>query len=331
MSDGHGHDGVARHRYQVAGSAGEPYPTVSAGDHVDDLAAGYALDALDPAECAAVERHARSCPRCAGLVAAQRRAAGLLAYAAPLAQPDPAAKAELFTRIAHVKRAVAEERLPAWNSQRSLPPTLTIPASRSVPAAAPPITAPASFDRAGGPRPHRRWWTSWASAVLTVPLLVALAVTGTWAMQLRAEVDERGDRMSGLETLLEGAFGDAGSVSDIYQLSPGPAAKDAKGWLATDTELGTATFYMKNDEARPGQTYELSGNADGTIVRLAEVELDERGRGSATFKIDRPLTEYRVVRVKEKTAAVASGKLALWAHIDGMSDLRQDQPDEPQP
>ncbi len=330
MSDGRGHDGVTRHRYRVAGSAGGAYPTVPAGDHVDDLAAGYALDALDPAECAVVEGHVRTCPRCAGLVAAQRRAVGLLAYAAPLAQPDPAAKIELFTRIAHAERAVTAEGLPAWSSQRSLPPTLTIPASRPVPTSAPPATAAASFDRTHEPRPDRRGWTSWASALLTVPLLVALAVTGTWAMQLRAEVDERGDRMSGLETLLDGAFGDAGSVSDIYQLSPGPAAKDGKGWLATDTEQRTATFYMKNDEARPGQTYELFGNADGTAVRLAEVKLDEKGRGGATFKIDRPLTEYRVVRVKEKSAA-ASGGLALWGHIDGTSDLRQDRPDEPQP
>ena len=56
-----------------------------------ELAAGYALDALDDDEHAAFEQHLAECEQCATDVLAFRETAALLAYAAE--GPEPPARA----------------------------------------------------------------------------------------------------------------------------------------------------------------------------------------------------------------------------------------------
>ena len=68
-----------------------------------DLAAAYALNALDPEDRWTYERHLDTCDRCRDDVAALRESAARLAYAAPASQPRP----ELRERIL---RAAREER-----------------------------------------------------------------------------------------------------------------------------------------------------------------------------------------------------------------------------
>jgi anti-sigma-K factor RskA len=68
---------------------------------IHDLAAAYALDALDPEDRWTYERHLDSCERCREEVAALRESAGELAYAAEGAEPPP----ELRDRILAAARA----------------------------------------------------------------------------------------------------------------------------------------------------------------------------------------------------------------------------------
>jgi len=68
---------------------------------IHDLAAAYALDALDPEEERAFEQHLASCPRCREAVAAFSETAAELAYAVPPASPPP----ELRGRITSAVRA----------------------------------------------------------------------------------------------------------------------------------------------------------------------------------------------------------------------------------
>ncbi|HEX9993541.1 MAG TPA: anti-sigma factor [Acidimicrobiales bacterium] len=74
-------------------------------DHaeVEDLVGAYALDALEPAEREAVERHLVDCPRCRAEVAEHRETAALLAHTGAAAPPG------VWDRIA----AALEEPPPA--------------------------------------------------------------------------------------------------------------------------------------------------------------------------------------------------------------------------
>jgi len=68
---------------------------------IHDLAAAYALDALDPEDRWTYERHLDTCDRCREEVAALRESAGELAYAAGGPSPRP----ELRDRILAAARA----------------------------------------------------------------------------------------------------------------------------------------------------------------------------------------------------------------------------------
>ncbi len=104
-------------------------PSVGAGRHVDDLAAAYALGALEPAERDQVERHRRLCPACDRLLAEESRVANLLPFAVPASTvPPPDVKVALFARIAHAQQHTADADLPSRAAQ-PLPPTLTVTAA----------------------------------------------------------------------------------------------------------------------------------------------------------------------------------------------------------
>jgi anti-sigma-K factor RskA len=75
--------------------------TRMAQPEIHDLAAAYALDALDPEDRWTYERHLDTCDRCREEVAALRESAGELAYAAEEAEPP----AELRDRILAAARA----------------------------------------------------------------------------------------------------------------------------------------------------------------------------------------------------------------------------------
>jgi anti-sigma-K factor RskA len=67
---------------------------------IHDLAAAYALDAVDDDERMAFERHLETCERCRAELASLRETAASLAYAAPPAAPPP----ELRERILDTAR-----------------------------------------------------------------------------------------------------------------------------------------------------------------------------------------------------------------------------------
>lgn len=85
--------------------------TRMAQPELHDLAAAYALNALDPEDRWTYERHLDTCERCREEVASLREAATRLAYAAE----GPAPRPELRERIL---RAAREERPAAVNKYR---------------------------------------------------------------------------------------------------------------------------------------------------------------------------------------------------------------------
>lgn len=84
--------------------------------HYDELAAGYALHALDPAEELEFAGHAEDCPRCLQALADYAEVAAALADTAPAAEPDQ----HLGDRIL---AAAAADRSLSNGGRRAGPPT----------------------------------------------------------------------------------------------------------------------------------------------------------------------------------------------------------------
>ncbi|MDP9365382.1 MAG: hypothetical protein M3Q10_14360 [Chloroflexota bacterium] len=287
MKDGSG-SGDGWRRQPPSGGANGWRDLPSLGGHVDDLAAGFVLGALEPSERRRVDGHRRVCPVCDRLLADEGRVVGLLPLAVPPGEaPPPDVKVALMARVAHAGRA-ASPPAQAGHGTAQVRPSPTLPASRPSRPAVPtegPIRVSALL---------RRRWTAWSSAILALPLL-ALIGTSIWAVQLRARAEERGERANNFRVILERALDADGAVSELEN---GPAAPEAEGWVVTEADGHSATLYVRGAESRAGDQLGLIGIIDGTQVALEQVTLDDRGRGIVTFTSARPLTDYRQFRVK---------------------------------
>ncbi|HET8607412.1 MAG TPA: anti-sigma factor [Gaiellaceae bacterium] len=82
-------------------------------DDIHELSAGYALDALDPADEQAFEEHLRYCERCRAELAGMQRAAVALAHAAPAAAPPPPLRGQLLDQARRERGRVGPQR-PRW-------------------------------------------------------------------------------------------------------------------------------------------------------------------------------------------------------------------------
>jgi hypothetical protein len=127
----------------------------------EELAAGHALNALEPADEQAFAEHLRGCDRCRRDLAALRGVTGELAYAAEPAEPP----ADLGRRI---MAAAAAERPAVFPGT---PPALDRPAQR---------------------RARRVWQPTFDLASLATAAAVVLVVAlGGWNLMLRADVEAR--------------------------------------------------------------------------------------------------------------------------------------------
>lgn len=68
-------------------------------EHIDDLIAGYALNALDEAERVRCEQHTAICPPCQQEAAAARETAQMLGFVAAAVPPPLTCKRKLFEKI----------------------------------------------------------------------------------------------------------------------------------------------------------------------------------------------------------------------------------------
>lgn len=254
-------------------------------DHVDDMAAGYALGAIEPADQAMVERHIAHCARCADLVEAEDRTVAMLPFVAQAAIPGPDVKAALFARIAHVQRTEAPR--PAVE----LSPTLTIPASRP---AAFPVAGPAATS---SPRrslsPRTSFQLNRVTAMLTVPMVLALMLTGTWAMQMRSQAVDRGDQVSELQATLA----NLGTEATLYDLLPGPDYPGADGELLVGANGRSGVVQLDLDTRNPADLYRLLVVKDGKLIPVSTIEVNEDGEGQAQFALDQDLEDFQRVQI----------------------------------
>lgn len=305
MSEGRGQQSKPasgeRRRYRVAGSgewaaACTRPDDPAAGDHIDDLAAGYALDALDAPEREQVETHIQVCPSCTRLIAADSRVAGFLPYLSVPATPSFDVKVALFTRIAHADRAPAPSIL---STPPTFPPsttaTMTIPPSRPSPA----FTAPASMavpvlaDKSARVARAR---SGWMLTALSVPLLLGLIAVGAWGVEMRGNAVAANSQLGDLQAQYA-SFAAGHTVA----LQPGGAEPSAQGSITVSaTDQRRVLLSMKLDNPRPDRVYELLVNDGEKIVPKGSIQVHPDGRVQEVVDLDLPYDEYESIEVKAK-------------------------------
>ena len=295
-------------RYRLAGAP----PVVGADEHVDDLAAAYALGALDHEERAHVERHVRRCPECARLLGAERRVVALLPLVAAPAAPAPDVKVALFARVAHAQRAAAAAADSSVARAGVLPPAMTIPSSRPAPwpaAAAPAAAVPAPRF---GERAEHSSWLGRIGAFATVPLLLALIATGAWAFQLQDRVAESSGQVESLEASLAN-FG-SGTQLPLYGTSTTAAGPQGELLIGNDQRQGRLLMRLDPD---PNRAYKLVGVKEGRAVPVADLRVDAAGN-SQIFPIDQPFDSYEQIQVQvQSPVAGGDADTVLSADLNG--------------
>jgi len=293
VSDNRGYQPPPRRAYRLAGLREMSDPAMMPAGHVDDLAAAYALGALEDAEKAAVDAHIRVCPGCDLAVEDALATAGMLVYLAPQQQPSVASKAVLFARVAHAQRAVAATPLPMTSMEAFRTPTL--PASSAKDDLVLPATAPVgAVARARSSKQSR---TGWIISVISAPLLIALVVTGMWGLQLRDQLSAQSSQVADLQSELT----NFGSGTTSYQLSPGDAAPQAEGQIVLGADQRAGMLQVDINSKEAAGTYELlTVNQDGQLVSVSEFTVGKDGKGQAQFETAQPFSEYESFHIKAK-------------------------------
>jgi len=157
-----------------------PTPMRLSCDEVRDLAAGFVLGVLEPAEMEAVRAHLAACPEAHDEMT---ELGGVVSYLAdsvePMAPPD--------ALRGRVLGAVAAEAAAASNLVPGAPPGIDAPRSAAA-ASAPAVPRPASARvvTLDAERTRRRTRLLW---IATVAAILIIAGLGAWNVSLRRDLD----------------------------------------------------------------------------------------------------------------------------------------------
>jgi len=269
--------------------------------YVQDLAAGFALGALEPDEEQQVRDHLAACRACERVVERIRQAVAMLPFASAPAVPPLHAKAALFSRIA----------------QSSRPQT--------VPAAS--MTIPASHVETTVSQTTRRWQIpfvgrgnhtgrfnlpAFATPLATVPLVIALALVGSFALSSQSKVGDLRSELLSARSDLDNAHEALDAVdnfpttddTEVYEL-PGQGTKNngsAHGKVIANPGTTDAMLMIWQLSNEPkGCTYEVVlEDDDGSVVHAGDFGVDNEGNGATRLSLTQPFNTYRVVHIKRK-------------------------------
>jgi Anti-sigma-K factor rskA/Putative zinc-finger len=283
-----------------AGGRGDESGRYAECAYVQDLAAGFALGAIDSEDQQSVLDHIAACPPCRLLINQSKQTAAMLPFSTPTATPPLHAKAALFSRIAQSSRTNAAE-LPA--------PSTTIPASNAGVTPAPPPNHRWRLPQFG--RPNSSHSSRFYLPLLaTVPLVIALALVGGLAMTSQADVDDLraqllstrqdlNDTQDSLDTVDEFV---AQSNTVVYELpgQDGASSGSAHGTVFANPGTNEAVLLVSGLDAKPKDCrYEvwLQGR-DGFMVRAAEFGVDDEGRNAVKLALDQPFNNFMTLHVR---------------------------------
>ena len=247
-------------------------------DDALELAAGYVLGALEPAEEAAVRDHLATCPEphlefgeLGGVVAA-------LLEDVELVEP-PAALRE---RIMDAARADLAERPRA----AATPAPATSAAAPAAPAAAeppsaPPPTPPTVFPSAAERDARRAARTSRLDWMLRIAAVIAIVAVGAWGLGLQRQLDAASRFDQSVAAVLDAA---ARPGSQAVILTPAEG-KQGKGIAAVGPD-GAVTMALRDLPATSGAqvytTWVIVGK--NAPVAVADFTVDSNGIASVTTR-----------------------------------------------
>jgi outer membrane murein-binding lipoprotein Lpp len=304
---------------------------------VRDIAAAFALGAVDLAERLRVEQHTLVCPRCARVVRELRTSAALIGLTVPQAQPPLRIKAALFARIDQAARSEAAAR-PSLLVREQVS-TVTLPSSRPVPA-----MALARAEK--GPRGQQRWlspvaqlrprlseWNfgSFAVPLATVPLLLALGIVSAWAFNVREALNERASQVQQLSAQVASLNSQvvalnkslasmdqfvAAADAKTYPMTPGSPSSSAYGQVIANPGTDQAMLMVWRLNSSHGRYEVVLETNEGTIEPAGELLVNTEGRGVTILDLSQPFAMYRSVHVKPKPQDSTSGVPDAMAQAD---------------
>jgi anti-sigma-K factor RskA len=190
----------------------------------EQLAAGYVLGALEPADEHTFRRHLEGCATCEATVRELEGVVGALAYTATPVEPPPALRASIRREIG----ATARPR-----------------------AGRPAVTAPAQV------RPIRRGWTSGLVGRIAVAAgIIAVLALGFWNLSLRDQNDRYQQRIAAFEQASQLLNDPAGQTVHLE----GAGAPGARATALVSSPKNKGVLILENMPALRGdRVYEVWG------------------------------------------------------------------------
>lgn len=280
-------------------------------EFVEDNAAGLALGALDHDETMRVTLHLSWCPHCARLVHEMRKTVGYLPFASPQAAPSVTAKNRLFERIHTANDQPTVDPDAMLSNPRAAFHLIDAPARRLSPA------LPPSTMLADRPAKKRLSWEMIAAPLAAVPLVVALAIVGGWALrtqdQLNSQVAQSRDLevqnadLSARVSLLSNGVGDSQTRRFVFDAADSAiGGNSASGTLIGIVNQPWASLSVWNLPSNATGYQVIAETKNGDAVRVGEFEVDAEGRAELELEIQRPLQDYRAVHITARPSAETS-------------------------
>ena len=263
-------------------------------------APGLALGALELDEVARINHHVSWCPDCAKLVHEHRKLINALPFLSPQASPSPSVRSALFSRIETLQQLERTNPKELWSS---------VPATTSIEA----LESPAASTRRGllgarqesAPAKRRVNWEMIVAPLAAVPLVVALAIVGGWALRTQDRLDSQVARASNLEIENADLVAQVGWLSNTiesqaFELESVDSALGgaAKGRITarTDTPWAMISVWGLPSSATGYQVLVVTDNGDW--IRALEFTPDAAGSAERELKLDAPLDEYTAIHVQ---------------------------------
>lgn len=269
-----------------------------------ELAAGFVLGSLDPAEMARVREHLQTCSE----AHAELEAMGAVVPALARSVPVTEAPASLGPRIL----AAARAELARAEMERD---TVTTAAAGEVAFRPTPVPVPVPIPVPPHPEPRRpaaisELFRRPAWGVATLAAVIAIAVLGVSTLQLQAQVADLAAYRDGVAAVLAAADTSGGQIAVIHDATAsgptGVAAVDASGRLV---------LAMRNLAPTTGnQVYEawLIG-ADGKPVPAGSFAVPASGTGTLTASISGSAPGVTVALTREAGPGATSPTLPIVA------------------
>jgi hypothetical protein len=273
----------------------------------EENAAGFALGALNVDEQLRFVQHLSWCPNCARLLHEERKTVGYLAFLSPQAVPPESAKRTLFDRIN------ADQQLKSATFET--PTSIVLPSTVTLELLDSPLGHTIASDIAPSKQKlgkRRFTWELAAAPLAAVPLVVALALVGGWALNTQ----NRLDRQSAQARVLEDQ--NAQLAAQISQLSSGLEnsqvrkfdmdSSDSVGGgaggsvvtLADQTWTNLSVWSMPPSSSG----YEvLVESKSGQMQQAASFTVDDKGDASVRLNISTPLAQFKAVHVQKLSTA----------------------------